>query len=277
MELPELSAQSCRMSAMRNTWRDEKLSLRDPIRTQCQMNPLKSSRLHLFLAAGAIVLFWQVPYGRQILYPLTLLATFAHEMGHGLTALLLGNSFMQMVMHTDGSGMATWSGSPGRINAALVAAGGLVGPSVAGSALLVMSRTVRGSKIVLAALAVMMVIFALVWVRNTFGLVFVLSWAATFAAVSRLRSEALSAFVVHIVALTLCLAIFSDINYMFSDHAIVAGQMHPSDSAQMAKALLLPYWFWGGVVAVFSLTVMAAGIWMLGRSSTSAPRMRRGG
>ena len=34
----------------------------------------------LLLAAGAIVIAWQVPYGPQALYPLTLLATFAHEM-----------------------------------------------------------------------------------------------------------------------------------------------------------------------------------------------------
>lgn len=93
------------------------------------MTPIESSRLQLFLAAGAIALLWQVPHGRQILYPLTLLATFVHEMGHGLTALLLGNTFTQMVIHSDGSGMASWSGSPGRINVALIAAGGLVGPS----------------------------------------------------------------------------------------------------------------------------------------------------
>ena len=44
----------------------------------------------LLLAVLVIVVAWQVPYGPQALYPLTLLATFAHEMGHGLTALLAG-------------------------------------------------------------------------------------------------------------------------------------------------------------------------------------------
>ncbi|MBK7003394.1 MAG: M50 family metallopeptidase [Rhodoferax sp.] len=50
-------------------------------------------RTLLLLSTGAIVTLWQLPYGHQVLYPLTLLATYAHEMGHGMTALLLGAEF----------------------------------------------------------------------------------------------------------------------------------------------------------------------------------------
>ena len=138
-----------------------------------------------------------------------------------------------------------------------------------------MSRTARGAKIVLIAMSILMAAVALVWVRNAFGLAFVLSWAVVFAAVSRLRSEALAAFVVHTVGLTLCLAIFSDIDYMFSDHAIVGGQMNASDSAKMANALFLPYWFWGAAVALFSVAVMALGIWRLGAPSANRALKRR--
>lgn len=52
-----------------------------------------SSRWLLILSTTAIVIIWQLPYGRQMLYPLTLLATYAHELGHGLSALLLGEKF----------------------------------------------------------------------------------------------------------------------------------------------------------------------------------------
>lgn len=41
------------------------------------MNP----RTLLILSAATIAVIWQIPYGKQILYPLTLLATYAHEMG----------------------------------------------------------------------------------------------------------------------------------------------------------------------------------------------------
>ncbi|MDP3650853.1 MAG: M50 family metallopeptidase [Rhodoferax sp.] len=64
----------------------------------------------------------------------------------------------------------------------------------------------------------------------------------------------------HLIAATLCLSWFTDLDYMFSAQAIVNGVAQPSDSAVMAQALWLPYWFWGGVVAVFSLAVAALGI-----------------
>ena len=37
-----------------------------------------NSRTLLILSVAAVAAIWQLPYGRQALYPLTLLATFAH-------------------------------------------------------------------------------------------------------------------------------------------------------------------------------------------------------
>ena len=110
-------------------------------------------RTLLLLSTLTIVVIWQLPYGRQILYPLTLLATFAHEMGHGLTAMLVGEQFDQLLLNADGSGVAMWRGNPGRLATALVAAGGLVGPSFAGIGLLLVSRSQRFCRAVLATLA----------------------------------------------------------------------------------------------------------------------------
>lgn len=62
------------------------------------------------------------------------------------------------------------------------------------------------------------------------------------------------------VALTLCMAVFNDWHYMFSDSAFVNGVLHHSDSAAIAQALVLPYWVWGAAVAAFSVGVMAIGI-----------------
>ncbi len=59
--------------------------------------------------------------GREMC-PATLLATFAHEMGHGLTAMLVGEQFDQLLLNADGSGVAMWRGNPGRLATALVAA-----------------------------------------------------------------------------------------------------------------------------------------------------------
>jgi hypothetical protein len=222
-------------------------------------------RTLLILSCACIVLIWQLPYGRQMLYPLTLLATYAHEMGHGLTALLTGAEFEQLLLHADGSGMAVWRGNPGRVATALIAAGGLVGPTVAGIGILSLARYQRISRWIMAALAVMLTTTVVLWSRNGFGAVFLLATAATLALASKMLSDALAAFVLHLLAATLCLSWFTDLNYLFSEYAVVNGVPHPSDSAVIAQALWLPYWFWGSVVAAFSLATVALGVGWVGR------------
>ncbi|HEX6861901.1 MAG TPA: M50 family metallopeptidase, partial [Thermoanaerobaculia bacterium] len=49
------------------------------------------ARVVLVASAAATLLLYNVPlFGRILARPLILLSTLAHEMGHGLTAMLLG-------------------------------------------------------------------------------------------------------------------------------------------------------------------------------------------
>lgn len=223
------------------------------------VKPMQSRSL-LILSTLAVVVIWQVPYGRQLLYPLTLLATYAHEMGHGITALLTGSEFDHLVLNADGSGMAAWRGNPGRLATALIAAGGLVGPTFAGIGLLLVSRKPRFARTVLASVAALIVVTVVLWSRNVFGVAFLLAVAATLGVAARALPPAAAAFVLHFIAATLCLSWFNHLGYLFSAEAVVNGVAMPSDSSVIAQALWLPYWFWGGVLALFSLAVAAWGI-----------------
>lgn len=219
-----------------------------------------SSRTLLLLSIAAIAVVWRLPYGQQVLYPFSLLATYAHEMGHGLAALLVGAEFDRLVLYANGSGLAQWHGSPGRLGAALVAAGGLLGPSVAGVMLLLLSRSARNARILLAVLAAFVFLTLILWVRNPFAVGFLVAISALFALSARWLPDLAAAFLLHFIAALLCLAWFRDLDYMFSARAFVGGTSMPSDSALIAEALFLPYWFWGGVVAVFSLALLAIGV-----------------
>ena len=224
-------------------------------------------RLILVLAATAIAVVWQLPYGRQLLYPLSLLATFAHEMGHGLTALLMGANFDHLQLNPDGSGSAVWRGKPGPLAIAAIAAGGLLGPSIAGVLLLALARSTQRARGLLALLAVLLLVCTLLWARNVFGVFFLLSSAAALVLAARYLSDVGAALLLHLMAVTLCLSWFTDLDYLFSPEAVVNGARYPSDSAVMAQALWLPYWFWGGLVAVLSLLVLAVGLVRIGRST----------
>ena len=221
----------------------------------------------MLLAVGAVVVVWQVPYGPQALYPLTLLATFAHEMGHGIAALLVGGEFDRLSLHADGSGLAEWRGNVGRFARATVAAGGLLGPTVVGVALLLLAGTTQRARWLLWVFAAVLVFCVAMWVRNLFGIAFVLATAAALAAAGRWLGDSGAAFLLHLLAAVLCLSWFRDLDYMFSGTAVVAGAERPSDSAVIAQALWLPFWFWGALIAALSLGLLVLGLWIVHRRS----------
>jgi hypothetical protein len=228
-------------------------------------------RWALAIIAVATIVIWQVPHGWQILYPLTLLATYAHEMGHGLTAILVGGSFESVELFADGSGLAQWTGDVGSLGRAAVSAGGLVGPSVAGAILIALTRRPKLARHVLMGLGATMLLTVLWYVRSLFGVAFVgLAGVALFA-LAQLRSGQLAPFTLQLVGVQLCLAIFRDVGYMFSPGGLVGGEQRMSDSAQIADALLGPYWFWGGATAAFSFAVLFTGVYLAFRGKAPAP------
>ena len=63
----------------------------------------------LVVMGFASILLWGSPYGGYLLYPFSILATWFHEMGHGLAALAFGFEFQQLVIFPSGSGYALYS------------------------------------------------------------------------------------------------------------------------------------------------------------------------
>ena len=217
-----------------------------------------SSRPLLLLSGLVTLVLWQFPFGRLALFPFTLIATYAHEMGHGLTALLLGGHFHSLVIHDDGSGVARHAIAPG-LPGALVAAGGLVGPSVFGALLLVFGRRVSWARIVLFVLGALMGLTVLLYVRGPFGQTFIALTAVILILIARFAPAQFAVLSVQFLSMQLCLAVFKDLDYMFSPGGYVDGQLMRSDSAAIAEVLILPYWFWGGVTAAFSFVVLILG------------------
>ncbi len=232
--------------------------------------PVPESRQPLRSLLGVLLLIaiaWQLPHGRTLLYPVSLLATCAHELGHGLTALLLGAHFESFALHADGSGVALWRGTPGRLDSALVAAGGLLAPSIAGSLLLMLSRWPRLARALLALIGGSLLLVVALWAHNLFGITFLLCAALSFLLAALWLSERGATFVLRLTAAILCLSWLQDVDYMFSASASIDGLPHASDTAIMAQALWLPYWFWGGVIATLSFAILALGLWFAVRPS----------
>jgi Peptidase M50B-like len=219
----------------------------------------------LIAAAVVTVVLWQIPGGNYILYPFTILATWFHEMAHGLTAMLLGGRFTKLLIFSNGSGAAYYSGPLllGTFGKVLVAAAGPMGPPVAGAALILASRNLRAASITLKLLGSFLLISTAVWVRSLFGLVTIPLMGVGVLGVGFKGSERAQRVLVQFLGVQACVSAYRQIDYLFS---YSAGPLGISDTAQIQQALLLPYWFWGGLIAVSSLLILVTSLWSVYRS-----------
>lgn len=228
-----------------------------------------SKRIRYFLLGSLIftllVYATPFPYGFLVGLPLIWLSTLVHELGHGLTAAMLGGTFKQFVMYPDASGAASYFGFLGPVRLALIAAGGLVGPAVVAAIGFMVARKANVAKIALLVGAVALVLLTIVVVRNGFGVGFVLSLAAVLALLGTRKNPEVAQVAMVFFSTQLAASVFSRGDYLFTEYAETAQGQMPSDVAQMSEALAGPYWMWGGVCALFSVLVLALGLWVFFR------------
>jgi hypothetical protein len=220
-----------------------------------------SARGVLILSAAATLVLYNVPFlGRILARPLVLLSTVAHEMGHGLTTLLLGGRFLRFEMWANGAGIAEIDLTGfGRIRQGLTLAGGLVGPSVAAAVCFYLGRSGQGARACLLGLGLFLFVVEILLVRNVFGFVFVgLLVAACFLAARMPPDRAQLAVI--FVGVQLALSVFSRADYLFTRGAVNPSGSFPSDVMRMQQALFLPYWFWGALCGAVSLAVLVWGV-----------------
>ena len=108
--------------------------------------PPTSRRALVIAAVIAVVIEHLVPFGGWILYPFTLLATWVHEMGHGVTALLVGGTFSSLDIFRDASGLAHINAARG-FPMALSCMGGLLAPPLVGAATLAFARGPKRARV----------------------------------------------------------------------------------------------------------------------------------
>jgi hypothetical protein len=209
--------------------------------------PLGAIAVALALALGISAF---VPGGRWVLYPFTLFATWVHECGHALAAVLLGGHVSGIHVMTSGAGdaMVTHFGS---WRDGVVSAGGLLAPPLAGSALAVSARGPRRAGILLGAFAVAIGLTDLLLVRSLVAGAVLGVLALARGSVALRGSPRVRLLVAQLLAVELGLDWIARIDYFFSREAS-PGQASDVYSLAQAAGGILPYWAWGGLLAAIS-------------------------
>jgi hypothetical protein len=232
-----------------------------------KLSEVANARTIFLVSVGVTALLYAVPYGQYVAYPLLLLSTLVHELGHGLTAVLMGGDFESFKMWADGSGVAMHSGRYGAVAAAMVSAGGLVGPAVGAAVGLTCARRTLSSRVFLYIIGGGLALSLLLVVRNPFGWVFVGAVAAICLFIAAKANGDIAQIAVMFLSVQLALSVFSRSDYLFTAEAQTANGVMPSDVQQMSNALGGPYWFWGAVCAALSVAVLGVGAFSLLRKN----------
>ncbi|WP_414619504.1 M50 family metallopeptidase [Calothrix sp. CCY 0018] len=216
-----------------------------------------NDRTGLVLLVGiAIVtgIMWQSPSGKIILYPLTLLSTWYHEMAHGLMAVLLGANFKKLEIFANGNGLARYEYRGSlflrQIGNVLVSAAGPMGPPIIGAGFILASRSWQTSQQVLIILGSFMLISVLIWVRTGIGILLISLLGLVILGIGLEASPEIKVFSIQFLGVQACISTFRDFDYVFRYYN------GNSDTAQIAKVLILPHWFWGILITVASLFLL---------------------
>ena len=199
-------------------------------------------------------ILWQSPGGKIIIYPLTLLSTWYHEMSHGLMAVVLGANFKKLEIFSNGSGLARYEyrGSLflGPIGNVLVFAAGPMGPPIIGAGFILASQNWQTSKQILMILGSFMLASVLIWVRTWVGVLVISLLGLIILGIGLEASQDIQIFTTQFLGVQACISTLRDFNYVFR---YCDGY---SDTAQIAKILILPHWFWGILITIASLFLL---------------------
>ena len=214
--------------------------------------------MQLLALAVASVLMWQTTLGSLLLYPFTILATWFHEMGHGIAAMLTGSKFERLIIFADGSGVAQ-SLRPAdgyRLTDALIAASGPLGPAIAGAILIISSRRPNATRTALTVLGAALILSTVIWIRSPVGWLILPAMGLGIVVLAHRASPSQQQFLIQLLGVQACISVWRQFDYLFSPGGSVGGQLQRSDTGAIADALFLPYWFWGAVISAAILGLL---------------------
>jgi hypothetical protein len=222
---------------------------------------------------------WNLPFGGVLLYPFKLLATWIHELSHGVVMLLSGAGFDRMCIYRDTSGLAYASHAASPYAAAPIAAAGYMGTPLWGAALLVVTgdaRDARTARRALLVVAALLLLTSIVVVANDFGRWAMIAMGGGVAAAAIVLPARGKVAVAHFLAAQACVNALLDIRVLLRPSQVVDGQVAgASDAHNMALATFgtterWAVWTWAVLWLAWSLLLLFVALRVVARQRLRA-------
>ena len=203
----------------------------------------------LYLSALLILVFalWPTP----VLAPLKTLVVFFHEASHALTAIATGGVVIEMEIDQNQGGHVLAAGDV----RFLTLSAGYLGSLLWGALIFLITVYTDKDRLTSALLGILILVIAVWFMRNLYGLGFTMATGAGLLALSRWGSEAVNDFVLRIIGLTSMSYAPLDIWSDTIDRAHLR-----SDARMLAEEFGGATVMWGGIWIVISVGMI---IWVM--------------
>lgn len=221
-----------------------------------EIRPLGPEKM-LAVLVGANLLLPLHSVGRFVIYPLSFLATWIHEMGHVVATILVGGKVKEVRLYSNLGGVAKSKRPDHLMSGLLSPVFGLLAPSLIGALIIYYSGSAFWSEQIWILLSIALVVTAIIWIRNLFGFFFCLALGVGFFWMSQHSGAYLAFWGLQAIGIRFAVETFSDFRYLFTQY--VDGQ--PSDTQLLSEKVGLPYWLWGVVLGALMIGMFGASLY----------------
>ena len=201
----------------------------------------------LMALTALVVALWQTP----VVLPLKLLVVFFHESSHALAALLTGGSVESISINPRQGGVTETRG--GNLFALLSA--GYLGSLAIGVAILLIALRTHWDRALMAALGVLALLIAALYLRDPFALAFGIGTGLVLLGMAWALPHDAVDLVLRLIGLTSMIYVPRDI---FDDTIRRAGEA--SDAAALARAFGGTAMLWGALWLLIALAAISASL-----------------
>lgn len=182
---------------------------------------------------------WYIPYANIILYPFKLFATFIHEFGHAITAIITGGGVYNLIINPDASGLTITSGGLEFI----ILSGGYLGSTLVGALLLILSSSENEqiTKISLISIVAIMIIAMILFVRDLFTFITTLIFICMIISIIIKAGHTINNLFLDFLAIQCCFYSLYNINVVFGLSIKGHGQ---NDAAMLQNLTFIPAPIW---------------------------------
>ena len=210
--------------------------------------------LHLFILialVGSTIWLWDTP----VLKAIKLFVVLLHEISHGLAAVLTGGEILRIEVNEQIGGYCQYRGG----NRFVVASAGYLGSLLWGGVILIVASRTDYSPQLGTFIAAVMLIVTLLWIRNTFGILYTAGSAVMLFVMCRFLPQWAVRIVIQFLGTASCMYVIMDIVY-----DLLLYPQEGSDAHTLSQLTGIGAYFWGVLWMLIALVMILYSFYLAG-------------